>query len=139
MMGMKKYSGACHCRAVLFNVELDLSDGTMRCNCSYCGKARAWFAIVAPNRFQLLAGESSQQHYEWAPDGRDVNLHYCFCQICGVRTPGYGDHGPSGEPFVFVPVALLDNAEPNDLAASLTYIDGKHDHYDRQPEDVRLL
>jgi hypothetical protein len=50
-----------------------------------------------------------------------------------------GDHGPGGGPFVFVPVALLDGADADELAASLHYVDGKHDRYDRPPADIRLM
>ena len=139
-MPMKKYTGSCHCGAVHFEAELDLAQGTIRCNCSYCSKARTWFAIVAPQNFRLTKGDGAQQAYEWTPANRDTaNLHFRFCKTCGVRTPGFGDHGPGGGAFVFVPVALLDDADADELAASLHYVDGKHDRYDQRPVDIRLM
>ena len=139
-MPMKKYTGSCHCGAVRFEADLDLSQGTMRCNCSHCTKVRTWFTIAAPEKFRLIEGDDAQQVYEWIPPNRDaVNLHFRFCKTCGVRTPGFGDHGPDGKNFVFIPVALLDGTDPDELAASLHYLDGKHDRFDRQPADIRLM
>lgn len=40
-MSAKHCSGSCHCGAVRFEVDLDPSQGTIRCNCSICTKARA--------------------------------------------------------------------------------------------------
>ena len=111
----------------------------MRCNCSTCAKARAWFVLVSPDRFRLLAGAEAQTEYSWTPPGRQPNLHFRFCATCGVRTVGSGDYGPQGGPFCFVAVASLDEADPDELAASIRYVDGRHDRYDRRPEDTRTM
>jgi len=138
-VGVKTYRGSCHCGAVRFEAGMDLSEGTNRCNCSICSKARAWFALVPPDRFRLIAGEAAQTEYQWNA-GHPPNLHYRFCRTCGIRTPGYGEHGPSGGPFYFVPIASLDDVDPDELAAApLRYVDGRHDRYDRAPEDTRLM
>ncbi len=140
-MSVRTYTGSCHCGAVRFEADMDLGEGTNRCNCSICTKARAWFALVPPDRFRLVSGADAQSEYQWAPSGHaGSNLHYRFCRTCGIRTPGYGEHGPSGGPFYFIPVAALDDVEPDELAAApLRYVDGRHDRYDQQPEDTRLM
>jgi hypothetical protein len=139
-MAEKAYSGSCHCGAVRFTARIDLDAGTTRCNCSYCAKVRSWFTLIAPEKLTLVAGEYAQQEYTWVPPGRPAaNLHFRFCKTCGVRTPGFGEHGPGGGPFCFIPIALLDDADADALAGGLHYIDGKHDRYDRQPADMRLM
>jgi hypothetical protein len=142
-MGMKTYTGSCHCGAVRFEADIDLSAGVAKCNCSVCSKARAWFVVVSPEHVRLISGGDAQEAYEWVPPGHSgSNLTYQFCKRCGIRTFGLGKRGPSsgGGPFRFVNVAALDDADPNDLAAAPTrYVDGRSERYDRPPADTRLM
>ena len=139
-MTMKTHKGSCHCGAVRFEADMDLAEGTNRCNCSLCAKARAWFALAPPERFRLISGADSQSEYQWTPAGRPgSNLRFRFCKTCGIRTAGYGEHGPNGGPFYFIAIAALDGADADELAASIRYLDGRHDRFDRAPEDVRAM
>jgi hypothetical protein len=140
-MTTRTYSGSCHCGAVRFEADLDLYQGLMKCNCSLCAKARAWFVIAPPDGVRLVHGPDAQTVYEWIPPGRPrPNLHFQFCKTCGVRTFGRGDHGPGGGPFCFVNVAALDDVEADELAAAPTrLVDGRNDRYDRPPQDAGSL
>jgi hypothetical protein len=140
-MALKTYRGSCHCGAVRFEADIDLSAGTFRCNCSLCSKARGWFVPVGLDHVRYLSGTDAEAEYQWTPPGRAAaNLHYRFCRTCGIRTVGRGEQlGPQGGPFRFIAVAALDDADADELARSIHYFDGRHDRFDRAPEDVRLL
>ena len=71
-MTHQRYHGSCHCRAVRYEAEFDLSAGTNRCNCSICSKARAWFLFVRGDAFKLVAGEDQLGSYQWLPPRTDA-------------------------------------------------------------------
>jgi len=140
-MSLKTYKGSCHCGAVRFEADLDLAKGTIKCNCSSCTKARSWLVFATAGKFRLIAGAASQEEYQWTPPGRTgPSIEFHFCDICGIRTPGRGDMEIMGGVFHAVQVSLLDDVDPDELAAApIQYLDGRHDHFDRPPADIRLL
>jgi hypothetical protein len=71
-----RYHGSCHCQAVRYEAEFDLAAGSNRCNCSLCGKARAWFLFVRGDNFKLLSGDDVLSTYQWVPPGRAESAHY---------------------------------------------------------------
>jgi hypothetical protein len=78
---LKTYRGSCHCGAVRFEAELDLTQSSYRCNCSICRRTRFWPAVALPDRFRLLQGEA-----DMTPDRFNTgNNHHYFCRHCGVR------------------------------------------------------
>lgn len=136
----KSYHGSCHCGAVRFEADIDLSKGTTRCNCSICTKARAWFTIVKADDFHMIAGADALADYQWTPPGKpEPDLHYRFCKTCGVRAFAQGEQDAMGGVFYAVAVASLDDADPDELARSIKYVDGRHGHYDRTAVDTRQL
>jgi hypothetical protein len=138
-MAMKTHKGSCHCGAVRYEVDIDLANGTLRCNCSICSKARAWFAFAPAEAFRLTKGEEALADYQWTPPGRPrPNLHYRFCTTCGIRVFAAGKD-PSGADIRAVAVATLDDLDPDEVADAIRYVDGLHDRFDRPPEDTRLL
>jgi len=140
-MALKHYSGSCHCKAVRYEVDLDLPKGTMRCNCSICTKSRAWFAFVNAPQFKMVSGEESLLDYQWTPPAKPAPfLTYRFCKNCGVRIYGTGDAPSMGGRMYAIAVATLDDVNADELAAApLKFVDGLHDKFDKAPEDTRLL
>ena len=140
-MSLKHYTGSCHCGKVRYKVDLDLSKGAIRCNCSICTKARAWFTFISANQLHMIAGDDSMADYRWTPPGRPGPfLNYRFCKTCGVRVYATGDAEFMGGRFFALAVATLDDVDTDELAAApLKFIDNRHDRFDRAPADTRLL
>ena len=137
----KTYDGSCHCGAVRFQADIDLSAGTNKCNCSICAKSRAWFAFVPGAAFRLTEGAGSLTEYRWTPAGKpEPFLRYNFCRTCGIRAYARGEHESMGGVFYAVPVTSLDEVDADELvAAPVNYVDGLHDRFKQKPEDTRLL
>ena len=131
----KTYQGSCHCGAVRFEADIDLSQGTLRCNCSICIKARFWPAVVKPASFRLLAGETELTRYQFASK-RDEHF---FCRHCGIRSFGTGN-SPRWGKFYGVNVTCLDNVSDAELAsAPITYLDGRNDNWECAPAHTSHL
>lgn len=140
-MTMKRYRGSCHCGAVRYEAEIDLSQGTNRCNCSLCSRARAWFCFAPAERFHVVAGEESMSEYRWTPPGRqDPALSYRFCSHCGIRLYATGEAEALGGKFYALHVPTIEGVDPDELAsAPLNLVDGAHDRFTEPPADTRLM
>ena len=128
----KTYQGSCHCGAVRFEADIDFGQGTVKCNCTMCGKGRNWLAAVGPADFRLLAGESELSTYQF---GRKAIAHR-FCRHCGLRPFSH----KADRSFYAVNVACLDGVEPAELAAiPVVVVDGLHDNFKSPPPETRYL
>jgi hypothetical protein len=140
-MTHRQYHGSCHCKAVRYQAEFDLSAGSNRCNCSLCSKARAWFLFVQSDKFNLLSGDDVLASYRWIPPGRNhAGLTYRFCAQCGIRLYATGESPQLGGHFYALHVPTLDDIDREELVnAPLRYVDNAHDRPDRAPFDTRLM
>ena len=124
------YRGACHCGAVRFEADLDLSQPTYRCNCSICRRNRFWPAIARDGGVRLLQGEERLTRYTF---NTHKNEHY-FCSVCGVRPFGIGTETPMGRMYG-VNIGCLEGIADEELAhLPVTYVDGLHDRWQQAPE-----
>ena len=120
---LKTYRGSCHCGAVEFEADIDLTATSYRCNCSICRRTRFWPTVVKPEGFRLLAGEADLTLYTF----NTRKNHHFFCKHCGVRPFGVGNETPMGK-MVGVNLGCLDEVSDEELSrVPITYIDGRDD------------
>ena len=112
------YSGSCHCGAVRYTVELDLSGQVTACNCSMCGRAGTMLAFVPIEKFTLEQGEDSLTDYQFNKE----RIHHLFCKVCGIKSFARGT-GPGGKEMAAVNVRCLAGVDASTLAVK--HFDGR--------------
>lgn len=131
----RSYTGGCHCGAVRYEADLDLSQGTFRCNCSICSKGRAWLAAVPPGGFRLLQGEDALSKYQF----NQQRIEHLFCSRCGIKSFAQSTNA-QGERMHVVVVSCLDGIEDTELAAlPVAYLDGRNDDFRSPRAETRHL
>lgn len=126
---LKTYHGSCHCDAVTFEADLDLTQSSYRCNCSICRRNRFWAAVATPEHFRLLTGEADLTRYVF----NTKKNHHFFCRHCGVRCHGVGNDTPVGQ-MVGVNLGCLNDVTDEELSrVPITYVDGRHDQWQSAP------
>jgi hypothetical protein len=133
----KTHRGSCHCGAVSFECDVDLAQGTSRCNCSICSKSRFWKAFFPAADFRLVKGEQMLTDYTFGSGA----IRHRFCKACGVKVFGAAtfDTEFEGKPlkgeFRAINVAALDDVAPEELdGLPVKYEDGMHDRWESAPE-----
>lgn len=107
---MKTYTGSCHCGAVRYEVETDLSE-TMVCNCSHCHKKGFIMKFVEKEKFKLLTGDDNLTSYQFGKK----NIDHLFCKTCGVESFSRGNNFPK----MMVNVRCLDDVDTETLSPKL--------------------
>ncbi|HEY7582253.1 MAG TPA: GFA family protein [Acidimicrobiia bacterium] len=130
----RTFKGSCHCGRVRLEADIDLDDGSFKCNCSSCTKNRLWLAPVKPQDFGLISGEDALTEYE-----STRTLQY-FCRFCGVRLYGLAKDEAADVAFRNVSLGCLDDVDPAELAIMpVQYLDGRNDDWGSAPAEHRHL
>lgn len=117
-MSSSTHRGGCHCQAVRYQVELDLSAPVITCNCSICSKSGTMLAFVPAASFELSSGEEALTEYRFNKKA----IAHLFCSTCGIRSFARGTM-PDGTPVVAVNVRCLDDVDLG--ALTVQQVDGK--------------
>ena len=113
------YTGGCQCGKVRYQVELDLANPVIACNCSRCGRLGSLLAFAPASDFKLLSGEGDLTDYQF---NKHV-IHHLFCATCGIQSFARGNRPSDGADVVAVNVRCLDGIEPDTLV--LKKVDGR--------------
>lgn len=116
-MSEQHYTGRCHCGAVKFEVDADISN-VIDFNCSHCSRKGFLLAFTTAQNFKLLSGEDQLSEYRF----NKKQIAHQFCKICGVQAFGTGAM-PDGTPTKAVNVRCLDDVDLTTL--NVTAVDGK--------------
>jgi hypothetical protein len=108
MADAKTYQGGCHCGAVRYEVDTDIST-VLECNCTHCQIKGLLLAFAGADQFRLKSGEDNLGEYQF---NKHI-IHHLFCKTCGVQSFARGKR-PDGQPMVAINVRALDGV---DLAA----------------------
>ena len=115
---MTTYTGSCHCGAVRYTAEADLSQPVVACNCSMCGRSGTLLTFVPAEGFKLEKGEDSLTDYQF----NKHHIHHMFCKVCGIKSFAHGV-GPGGKSMAAINVRCLDGVDPTTL--QITHFDGR--------------
>ena len=105
-----QYHGNCHCGIVQYEVELDLSQPVMECNCSHCQIKGFLLSFSSKENFKLLSWEENLSEYRFNSN----KLSHLFCKVCGVQCFAFGI-SPDGVDTAAVNVRTLENRNISDL------------------------
>lgn len=132
----RTYQGGCHCGAVRYETDIDWAQGSWKCNCTICTKARIWHVVVTPEHFRLLSGEEFLTEYQYGAK----TAHHLFCKRCGIHSFGWGEDPSFGGRFYTPKVLCLDGVDIEEvMSAPIHYVDGLHDNFTQPPAERRHL
>ncbi|HEU4733682.1 MAG TPA: GFA family protein [Kofleriaceae bacterium] len=112
------YTGSCHCGAVRYTVEVDLSQPVMSCNCSMCGRAGTLLTFAPMSKFKLEQGSESLTDYQFNKHA----IHHVFCKVCGIKSFARGT-ARDGSEMAAINVRCLEGVDPSKL--TIKQVDGK--------------
>lgn len=114
---MTTYQGGCHCQAVRYQVEADLSQ-VISCNCSHCGIKGMMLSFTPSANFKLLQGQEQLTTYLF----NKQLIQHQFCKICGVQSFAQGT-APDGSQMHAINARCLDGVDWEQL--KIRHINGK--------------
>lgn len=107
---MTTHKGACHCRNIRFDVELDLEQPTIECNCSHCQMKGLLLQFVTPEQFTLVQGDADTTEYLF----NTHTIQHLFCKDCGVQPFGRGK-SPEGNEMISINLRCVDGVDVSAL------------------------
>lgn len=115
---METYKGACHCHAIIFEVDMELTKA-MECNCSHCYLKGFLLAFVPGTTVRILTGEDMLTEYRFNKE----HIAHLFCKVCGAQPFGRANDAEGNMTYA-INIRCLEGVEPESL--EINKFDGKN-------------
>jgi hypothetical protein len=113
---MQKVEGGCHCGAVRYRAEADVSQA-IECNCSHCAEKGLILSFTPAAQFELIRGEDQLTEYRFNKHA----IGHLFCRTCGVQPFSRGE--ANGASMIALNLRSLDGVDVRALQP--THLDGR--------------
>ena len=113
---MKKYKGNCHCGAVTFELNGEITE-LMECNCSHCD-IKGFKMVFTPKNEVEISGIENLSEYKF----NKGQINHTFCKTCGVQ-PLASSLGEDGSEYIMINARCIDDEEVRNLP--IKHVDGK--------------
>lgn len=101
-----KYRGSCHCGRIAFEVEGEMPEEVMSCNCSICRRKGALMWFVPRPAMTLLTPAEQMGTYTFNKHA----IKHRFCPTCGMHP--YGEAvSPTGQDTAAINVRCLESVD----------------------------
>jgi hypothetical protein len=136
-MSKKLFHGSCHCGKIKYQVNIDLTKGSGKCDCTFCRKNSFWSYKAKAKNFQWLQGQETSTKYSSNPTIGD----YIFCSTCGTMPFGITVKSEWTEVGATINLSTFDDISTEELnSMPITYI---HDRTDwspiTDPEEIKTM
>ena len=108
---MSTHAGSCHCGAVRFEADVDLTQPVSSCNCSHCSRKGFLLTFIPAASFRQTT-DAALTEYRF---NREAIAHL-FCPKCGVEAFARGKHPATGADIVAVNVRCIPGVDLDGLA-----------------------
>jgi len=108
---MTTHAGSCHCGAVTFEADVDLSAPVLSCNCSHCSRKGFLLSFIPAAAFTLKTPAAPLTEYRFNKE----HIAHLFCPKCGVEAFARGKHPATGADIVAVNVRCIPGVDPDTL------------------------
>lgn len=115
---MTTHAGSCHCGAVTFEADVDLSAPVLSCNCSHCSRKGFLLSFIPADSFTLKTPDAPLTEYRFNKE----HIAHLFCPTCGVEAFARGNHPVTKAAIVAVNVRCLAGVDID--ALTLKKVDG---------------
>ena len=116
---MTTHNGSCHCGAVKFSFEGDLTAPVIECNCSHCSRKGFLLTFVDNDAFILETPDAPLTEYRF----NTKSLAHLFCPTCGVQAFARGKTPKTGRDVVAINVRCVEEIDLDALTRQ--QVDGK--------------